>query len=213
MFSPTVLCSLGSKKEENSGQAEDELSETNHLSLLKQYDVCKFTALLKLENWLFDENTGHKCLIHLPILHRPFDFLTAGEHKFCDTVFMLFLFVIIHDSSSLWLVKQVIFNPLLGLPKGIISYLLTLHMISQSLLSYPIEIPCVYFLPPTWFQLLFLFFNKSANSDNLQPLSFFQIVCMNPLNRISHSNKSFRAPVVIFSFAVDCSGTQFYGKI
>lgn len=107
----------------------------------------------------------------------------------------------------------VIFSPLLGLPKGIISYRLTLHMISQSLLFYPIQIPCVCFLPVTWFQLLFLFFNKSVNLDNLQLLPFFQTIYMNPLNRISHTNKSFRASVVIFSFAVDCSGTQFYGKI
>lgn len=84
----------------------------------------------------------------------------------------------------------VIFNPFLGLPKGIISHLLTLYIISQSLLSYSIQIPCVYFLPLTSFQLLFLFLNKSANLDNLQPLSFFQTIYMSPLNRISHSHSN-----------------------
>ena len=107
----------------------------------------------------------------------------------------------------------VIFNPLLGLPRGIISYLLTLHMISQFLLSYRTQIPSVYFLPLTWVQLLFLFFNKSANLDNLQPLSVFQTICMNPLNRITEGDKSFRASAVIFSFGVRCSETQFYDKI
>lgn len=151
---------------------------------------------------------------HLLILHWPFDFLTVGGHKFCDPVFMLFLFVIIYDSSSLWLVKLELFLiPCWASQKGIISYLLTLHMISQSLLSYPLQIPCISLLPLMWCQLLFLFHNKSADLDNLQPLSFFQTICMNTLNRISRSNKSFRASVVIFSFAVDCSGTQFYGKI
>lgn len=66
-------------------------------------------ALLKVGNCLFDENPQHNCLIHFSILHWPSDFLTAAWHKLCDPVCVLFLFVISHDSSALWLVKLELF--------------------------------------------------------------------------------------------------------
>lgn len=191
------------------------MSEANHHSLLEAYEVCKFTVLqLEIFAWLFGENTERNCLI------SPTDSSLTFWLSYCwgtqilwsrlhAVSFCHYLWFIFPMTCQTW----VIFNPVLGLPKGIISYLLTLHMISQSLLSYPLQIPCISLLPLMWCQLLFLFHNKSADLDNLQPLSFFQTICMNTLNRISRSNKSFRASVVIFSFAVDCSGTQFYGKI
>lgn len=123
-------------------------------------------------------------------------------------------FVIIYDSSSLRLVKLELFL-ILFLASLKALYHISWHYTWSPTPYCPTLFRFPVFLCYLWHGANYYspFFNKSADLNKLQPLSFFQTICMNTLNRISLSNKSFRASVVIFSFSVDCSGTQFYGKI